>query len=615
MKTKNCILLLVVFFLYLMPGLSQQYRWRMGLSTGYTNYYGQLRPYSSEISATLREAFRPSFPLRPESNWNASLEKRLTSGLGLSFYGGRQTLSGNGTDLSEISLKDQAPTLYEAKLWSMGSALIFRMDNGKLLRQTSFLAPYVLLGIGWRHWEGQTHRLLFDSPQADFAENESGPLFRQEQSGSHYYLDMGLGLRLRLSRQVELFIQSNAQPNNTPLFEKPRRLPAGAELRDQANRSDPATDWLFQHQLGIKLSLAPRGAVFNASSVSPSGRLVRIRSEPEISSTETIAGRPEGMPLPASSEERSAISPDPKPEHALESPVAPNLSKGTLESNTTAPTENKLASRYFLGSGETLPLESDYVQERNAPYPSFHSVYPVYPEPPSERSGGTFRQLPQARSFPPRQYADNRPARSYYRLFVPVLPPLVGRQMGSSPDTSARDNLPKLSSGISKVPAAMPASPGLRLQPQVPLWSGSIPEWWGDLPGIWIGTTTTTIPPEEITLPPLYAAIYFEINQHAVSAPALAKLAAIAGTLRRFPDTRVALTGYADHTGSTAYNLTLAEKRSRSVAQALEERFGIARDRIQLFPGAQLVRGAVSAAQPEDRKVEVQILFLNSGIE
>lgn len=159
MKIRSSVFVFLMCFLFHTQGFSQVYQWRVGISTGYSNHYSHLSSYRLAHFTDIREGFRPSFPLVPKSNWTLSLEKNLTAGLGLSIHGGRQEVSANSHQGSALH-----PLRYQSNLWNIGSSFIFRMDNGKILPETSLLAPYVLVGAGWHTWESQTFNPAFQDP-------------------------------------------------------------------------------------------------------------------------------------------------------------------------------------------------------------------------------------------------------------------------------------------------------------------------------------------------------------------------------------------------------------------------------------------------------------------
>lgn len=607
MKTKSSILLCLLLLPCLVPGFSQQYQWRLGLSTGYTKYQGQLNPFPTNDFTAAGEVFRPSLPLSPESNWNASLEKRLTAGFGLSLYGGKQALLGSGP---EKSARNEAITQYQASRWSLGTALVFRSDNGKLLRETSFIAPYGQVGLGWHRWNGQTRLLLADDPQREGSGTAVQPLYGQVEREERFYLDMGLGLRFRLGTRIELFIQTNAQTNGDHFFGEKRPLPGFPGPENPWNRSNGSADWLFQHQLGIKVSFGPRSAAFRANAISPSRLAGRNAPIPDSTLSDTTASETRKM------EEATELSENPANPTFGEVQEPVQRPEDLPEYGTIPLPEQGMESRYVPARVETPFLYPYDVEEPSRFYPNLLPPASRYRQGQAEAKNKQIRQLSQA--VPPYATRQRSPSnQGSYLRFVPLLPPATIRRPAAPLDSAARNNAadPAVALPDDATATAFPSPPGLRLQAQRPVRPGMDPVGWSEGKVTPYGLAYRFQPPEKPILPLLFTTVYFERDQSSLAETALEKLAAIAETLEQMPDSRVLLKGYADHTGSVAYNLRLAVARTQSVARALEETFGIAGQRIQIGPGAQLIRGPAPAAAPEDRKVEVRILFLNSRIQ
>ncbi|WP_139316603.1 OmpA family protein [Algoriphagus marinus] len=102
--------------------------------------------------------------------------------------------------------------------------------------------------------------------------------------------------------------------------------------------------------------------------------------------------------------------------------------------------------------------------------------------------------------------------------------------------------------------------------------------------------------------------VYFETNKATLSESEIAKLIPIKELLDRNPDKFLELVGFADNTGSIAYNLTLSEKRVESVKKILIETYQIPVERIKTGDGGLIVRGKNKGAEEKDRKVEIRII-------
>lgn len=77
--------------------------------------------------------------------------------------------------------------------------------------------------------------------------------------------------------------------------------------------------------------------------------------------------------------------------------------------------------------------------------------------------------------------------------------------------------------------------------------------------------------------------IFFKINKFVPSETELAKLDGLCEYLNKYPKAKVDICGYADKgTGTAKYNAMIAEKRANKIAAILEEKYGVASDRISI---------------------------------
>ena len=99
--------------------------------------------------------------------------------------------------------------------------------------------------------------------------------------------------------------------------------------------------------------------------------------------------------------------------------------------------------------------------------------------------------------------------------------------------------------------------------------------------------------------------VFFRINSSSVRPAEQAKIEALAGYMKKYPEAKVTVTGYADKaTGSARYNMSISLKRAQAVADALVEA-GVASERItvdakgdteQPFDGIEKNRVAIAVA-------------------
>lgn len=80
---------------------------------------------------------------------------------------------------------------------------------------------------------------------------------------------------------------------------------------------------------------------------------------------------------------------------------------------------------------------------------------------------------------------------------------------------------------------------------------------------------------------PLTRDVFFKISTFNITADEMTKVAEVARYMKIHPDTKVTVTGYADKgTGTMAINLRLSAQRAEVVAKTLQEKYGVAADRI-----------------------------------
>ena len=113
---------------------------------------------------------------------------------------------------------------------------------------------------------------------------------------------------------------------------------------------------------------------------------------------------------------------------------------------------------------------------------------------------------------------------------------------------------------------------------------------------------------ETIRLIPSKQLIFFDINQRVPSELELKKLMPLVEFIKDNPNYSLSISGYADNTGSLAYNLKLADERMKSVGKALIDSFGIDASQLEFSEGGKIVRGNTQRSDSQDRRVEVIII-------
>ena len=91
--------------------------------------------------------------------------------------------------------------------------------------------------------------------------------------------------------------------------------------------------------------------------------------------------------------------------------------------------------------------------------------------------------------------------------------------------------------------------------------------------------------------------VLYGVDEWKVSDEEEAKVKAVARVLKDNSDVKIIVVGFADYTGSDAYNMKLSEKRANEVKRLLVKRYGIAEDRISTdYKGKSVAFGDIQYA-------------------
>ena len=285
------------------------YQWRLGLSGGYANYYGDLSPYPISSIGDYPNFFR-LFNYNEnyvhDYSYALSVERRLSASLSLQLSAGKYSISMSDRYMRQNnSLLLDAPNFnralnFKTDILDYGLALVLRADNGKLLKTDAFMAPYLTFGLGWLNFK--VFGDLYDPNNHPYDYTSYEPIndgifetrldrLSTELPGGYsntsFYSNVGLGLRFRLGKQLELFAQSDFKHAFTDYlddvsslyrerYETPEQQYAarpGVVSIDWGNpvrgNNDGRKDWYIYHSIGVKLSFSPMKTAFRAPRVSP----------------------------------------------------------------------------------------------------------------------------------------------------------------------------------------------------------------------------------------------------------------------------------------------------------------------------------------------------------
>lgn len=307
----------------------QPYQWRLGISGGYSNYYGDLSPYPISSLGDYQYFFR-LFNYNEnyvhDYSYAVSLERRLSNSLSLQLSAGKYSISMNDRYQSPSNrLQLDAPNFsralnFKTDIRDWGLGLVLKTDNGRLLKQDAFMAPYLNLGMGWldfkvfgdlyddngQPYDYSQHHLVQDG---NF-ETRLDRLHTELPEGypnTSFYAQAGIGLRFRLGGQLEIFAQSDFKHAFTDYlddvsglyredYDTPEQqyaaMPAVVEspLR---GKNDGRKDWYIYHSIGLKFSFSPMKNAFRATRISP-GVYTPMESFPALENQK--AESPDSLP-------------------------------------------------------------------------------------------------------------------------------------------------------------------------------------------------------------------------------------------------------------------------------------------------------------------------------
>jgi|GEM_PF-2892582 len=634
------------------------YKLRIGAGIGFSNYYGDLSNYRYGQFPdwnSLGKGYSYNDNYNQTPSLYLSIEQRINATWGLLFSGGQYTLSMSDRFLDKDDrLQIDAPNFnralnFKTQVRDLGLGFVFRTDNGKILLENSLIAPYFTVNGGWLQFKPKGDLLDSEGNQYDYSQNQletdgnfETDLSKLQASSNNgyddntFYLAAGIGLRVRLTKQIELYIQSDVKRTNTDYIDDVDGSTINSFVNDfqeyaaypgvflspgeKTNRGDTQInkDWFFNHQFGLKISLFPSKTAFRASTISPSSTVIRTITELKsfnaaTDSLKTIASSvmindtigfdtkkesvPEGKAVSIISNARQIPA-----EKEAKTNSDSTLTFPALNSRNNDPsvrTDSVIVWQYPFRRTQqerVLPQEKETVDRRfnesnvvEANDPQISGQYLLGPS----QGQRSYSNIPYPLPYYNQSSTVNHP---FYASEPLGLDSMIVR------DTTA---LAYLDSAEMDTSTGFKAVPGQGIGGQ---------KYKFDQPST---TIHIGIPPLSNTSESkaaliengLYAEIYFESSQSSLSENEAIKLAPLVKMLNQTPKAKILVKGFADNTGSTSYNLTLVEKRASVVEDSLLNQFGVNKDKIERQPGALLIRGSKRSSRPEDRKVEVQVFY------
>lgn len=281
------------------------YKWRIGMSAGPTNYFGDIRPMNVNNFQDFTKFYKRYTNYSSQLSYQLSAEYALGNSIGLmltagsyQFGSGDRFIKNDGTLFTESPQFDRALN-FQTNLYDAGLSFVFKPDNNWLLSGKSFFAPYLVLGLGIQTFTPYGDLLDADGNQYDYTnvnlipdgtfETKLSNLGTELPGGyktTTYYAHLGLGFRIRISKQLEFFAQSDFKRAGTDYLDDVSGLYRTEYDNDfQAYAAKPGTnivtpenpnrgfenlkpDWYIYHGMGIKFSLGANKKSFDPPIIS-----------------------------------------------------------------------------------------------------------------------------------------------------------------------------------------------------------------------------------------------------------------------------------------------------------------------------------------------------------
>ncbi len=198
---------------------AQDSSWRLGFGAGYMNYYGDLTP---KLGDEIKNHYRFNQDGRNFS-YGIFLEKRMSGGSSFVINGNWGSITANDLNAEDPTYRDRALNFY-TKIKDLSGTYVFRTDNGRLLKETAFLAPYFFVGVGVTQFD--VYGDLKDDSKEPFYDYTTAPypvqdgIFETNLSDLNVEKDykqtimnipFGVGLRLRVSQNWHLHFQTDVK--------------------------------------------------------------------------------------------------------------------------------------------------------------------------------------------------------------------------------------------------------------------------------------------------------------------------------------------------------------------------------------------------------------------
>jgi outer membrane protein OmpA-like peptidoglycan-associated protein len=286
----------------------KEFQWRIGFSGGFANYHGDLTPRKvdgSQNGKAIHHVFYFNENYASNPSFRVSLERQLSPSTGLSVHYGQyyfgmsdRYIERDGT-LYTANPNFPRSLNFENRTRELGFSMVFRSDNDRLLPSEAIIAPYLTLGFGLMHFDvwgdlldenGQKYDNTIIDIIHDGKYETSLPEWETERDGGYLQFtgnaQLGLGFRIKVSSNSEIFAQSNFMYTFTDFLDDvsgPYREEYTSSFQEYASKPgfnivdpdlpfrgnpDGARDWIIYHGFGLRYNFGASKKNFRAPRLS-----------------------------------------------------------------------------------------------------------------------------------------------------------------------------------------------------------------------------------------------------------------------------------------------------------------------------------------------------------
>lgn len=268
------------------------YKWRFGFSAGTTNYFGDIRPLGVRNFSQFTKLYKRYETYSQDLSYQASIEYALGNSVGLMLTAGSyqfgssdRFIQNDGTLFTDGPDFDRALN-FQTNVIDAGLSFVIKPDNNWLLSGKSFFAPYITLGAGVQTFNVFGDLLDANGNRYDYRNQNVIPdgtfetdlrEVETEVPGGYdrttFYANLGLGVRFRVTKGIEIFAQSDFKRAATDYLDDVSgayRLSYDNDFQEYAakpgtniitpenplrGRANTPVDWYIYHGIGVKFSL------------------------------------------------------------------------------------------------------------------------------------------------------------------------------------------------------------------------------------------------------------------------------------------------------------------------------------------------------------------------